>query len=788
MDISNEAGLSEADVAAALKQYGPNTLPEKKKNWFTRLWGWVASPITVMLLLAAGLSWYAGKHADAWIILALFVVNITISIWHEWKTDDSIAKLQKRLELSVRTKRSGKWEWIPSTQLVPGDIITLSIGAVVPADATILKAENLSINESVLTGESLPKEKKVDETAYSGSFVATGSGVARVTATGGNTNFGKTVGLVERTKRRSALETDILTISTGISIASIVVVVLLSGAFMFWLHAPWIDLVTLDLSLLIAGIPVALPTVMSLIVSVGVVQLAKKHVIVRRLSSLEDLANVDLLLSDKTGTLSENKLHIEQVILFNAASDEEVIQEALDAAFDTERDDYGVAVAAKAKELGITQHAQIEVLPGDSERKRGTGIIQGESGEYVVSYGSPHTIQSLCDMDAKETESFGQHLTEAAQQGFRVMAVAINRAGRDEAHMSLSGLMLISDRLHPDAPAAIAFMREHGIGVKMVTGDNFEVSRRAASELALEGTIYRRDVLDQGKEAIASVLPDAAGFAEVLPKDKFAIVQAARLGHIVAVTGDGINDLPAVHEADVGFAVANAVDALKTTADIVLLENGVSRIRDAIIEARQIFFRLGNYALYRISESFRVIITIAVLGILYRTYPLVPVQLIVLAFLNDVPIITLAFDRVKQAAKPQHVDIIGRFALGGMFGLAGIGNSLIMFFIMFSMLHLPWGQIETLFFLKLVVSGHMLIYVAHTSERWWKFLPSWQVIAATLTTQAVATAFAYFGIFTDPVPLSLIALIWAWSFLWMQISEGMKPLRLAIMGRAHPAH
>ena len=234
--------------------------------------------------------------------------------------------------------------------------------------------------------------------------------------------------------------------------------------------------------------------------------------------------------------------------------------------------------------------------------------------------------------------------------------------------------------------------------------------------------------------------------------------------------------MPAVRKADVGIAVANAVDALKSTADIVLLDSGISVMQTALTEARKIFFRLYNYSIYRISESFRLIVTALVLGLIIKGFPLTPVQIILLAFLNDIPIITLAFDRVKRADRPADLAPRERFTLGTLFGLVGVANSLIMYFLLAGVFHLPLAIIQTAFFLKLTVSGHMLVYVAHTKERWWKFLPAKSIIWATSITQAAATALAVFGIFVSAIPLSLAAFVWIWAFFWMQMSEGMKDI------------
>lgn len=768
-------GLTSAEAKAVLLKDGPNRLSEEKKNIFTAFLKGLATPVSFMLLAAAILSLVVGKTVDFWVIIALFLSNSAIGLWHEHKADTSIKELQKHLTIKVRTLRNGTWQSIDSADLVVGDIIELHVGMIVPADIVLIEAKNLSINESVLTGESLPKEKNDNDQAYSGSFVTTGEGVAKVSATGERTFFGKTIASIDVGRRQSSLEKDILSISKFISITSVVIVAVLT-VVLFATHANPLETITLDLSLLIAGIPVALPTVMSLIISFGVVALSKKQVIVRRLASLEELANVDLLLSDKTGTLTQNVIQVESLTVFDGFTENEIILLARSAVSDDESNPIDHAVINKVKILGdVPLYKQADYTPGDSIRKRSTSVINYQGSSSTVSLGAPQVIESLCDMNVALKQQFDQAVAQAGSNGYRVLALAINQRSGEEKNMQMAGLLFLADHLHDDAKSTIAFMNENGISVKMVTGDSLAISARISQELGLVGNVSTRNVLDE-EQALKKNFDSIACFSEVLPKDKYALVSLARLSHTVAVTGDGINDLPAIKNADVGFAVSNAVDALKGSADIVLLKNGIAVIKDAIIEARKIFTRLYNYSLYRISESFRLIITIAVIGIIYKAYPLTPVQIIVLAFLNDIPIISLAFDRVKTSTRPSHVDAKKRFGLSTLFGISGTVNSLVLLFIMLYVLHLPWIIIQTVFFLKLTVSGHMLVYVAHTEERWWKFLPSKAVIFATIGTQIIATVFALAGILTAPIAWPLVVLIWVWAFAWMQVSEGMKIL------------
>jgi len=321
--------------------------------------------------------------------------------------------------------------------------------------------------------------------------------------------------------------------------------------------------------------------------------------------------------------------------------------------------------------------------------------------------------------------------------------------------MTLCGLFVFSDPLRKNSKKVIAFMKQNGIMVKMLTGDNKLIGERVAKEIGLS----KEDV-----------------YSEVLPKDKLDIVLRYKKDNIVAVTGDGINDLPAVKSAHVGIAVNNAVSALKSSADIVLLGDGISVIKDAVIEARKIFTRLYSYSIYRISESFRIILTIVILVLIYKEYPLSPIHIILLAFLNDIPIISLAFNRVKSTSSPAKINIKKRFVLSSVLGLVGVVTSILFFIIAKNILNLPYDIISTLFFLKLTVSGHLLLYVAHTENLWFKFLPSKEVILSTLGTQLLATSLALFGIFMTEAPWELIAFVWIWSILWMQVSELAKQI------------
>lgn len=783
-------GLSSRRVGELIAEYGPNTIEEKKRSVLWRIWKAADSPVSFMFIAAAGLSSWAGESGDAVIIAVLFLINIGVGVWHEAKADNALDKLKEKLAVTVKVRRDGAWKEIPSAGLVPGDVIELAAGDLIPADIQFLDVKSVTSNEAVVTGESLPKEKKAGDKGYSGAFVSTGLCRAMVAATGARTYFGTTMTMVDSHNRRSRLERDILSISRFLSVSSVIVIAVLT-AVLAAARQSMLDISTLDVSMLIAGVPVALSTIMTIIISVGVTAMARKSVIVRRLSSLEDLSDVNLLLSDKTGTLSENKIKVTGMVLVSDGQTEERVWSLASAAAPRpDSNPLDAAIRAKAEELKYAAAAVQDFIPGDSERKRTTAFI-GEGGKRsAVALGAPQTIRDLSLMDAATVRKYDDTVAEAAGKGFRVLVLA-EAFDEREKDMRPLAVFFLADAVRPEARDTIAFMNEYGIAVKMVTGDGRDVAAHVAGELGLRGRIVNRDELISRPDEVERGFAAAAGFAEVMPKDKYDLVMMAKgmrspstgVPYTVAVTGDGVNDVPPVKAADVGFAVSNAVDALKGSADIVLASPGIAVIKDAIVEARKIFMRLSGYSLYRTAESFRLIMTIGMIGIILRQYPLTPVLIIFLALLNDIPIISLAFDRVTVSKSVPKVDQKSQLILSSVLGLTGLANSLLLLWLSLNVFHVPWPVIQTGIFLNLTVSGHALVYVTHTEKPWFRFLPSAPVIWATILTQVAASVMAYMGLFTASMPLASIAFIWLWCLAWMQATELAKQAYIRFAGR-----
>jgi len=772
-------GLARVEVSELQKRYGFNDIPEEKKHPLLKFLSYFWGPIPWMIEIAAILSAVITHWDDFAIILLLLVTNAVVGFFQERKAENAIELLKKRLAPNARVLRDGTWQEIPARELVPGDRIHIRLGDIVPADAVLGTGKYLLLDESALTGESLPVEKKPGDTVYSGSIVRQGEMDASVTTIGGDTFFGRTARLVQTKSPRSHFQAAVERIGNyliilAIVLVSIVVIVALLRS------ASLLDTIQFALILVVAAIPAALPAVMTVTLAVGAVALAKKEAIVSRLTAIEEMAGMEILCADKTGTITQNAISIGEVKTFPGISEQDVITAAALASKRESNDPIDMAVFSRYDRIAPRHdNAGNEILdfvPFDPVAKFSKASIRDPSGTtFEVAKGAPQAIAALTGNNGALSSTLDGWVTGFAEKGFRALGVARTDHSGMWQYLGLIGLF---DPPREDSAATITEAGKLGVNVKMVTGDHIAIAQEIAGQVGLGRNILFRTALIAGEgEEVQKQLESADGFAQVLPEDKFRIVKILQGdNHIVGMTGDGVNDAPALREADAGIAVAGATDAAKSAADIVLTKPGLSVIIDAIMRSREIFRRMENYAVYRIAETVRVLIFLTLCIVVLNFYPVTALMIVVLAILNDLPIMMIAFDNAPVAQKPVRWQMNRIMTLATILGILGVVSSFILLWVAREYFHLDAGVIQTLVFLKLAVAGHITIYLARTGQQhfWERPYPSLALFGTAEITQVAATLIAIYGIFMTPVGWSFALIVWGYALASFLINDQIK--------------
>ncbi|MFH0958927.1 MAG: plasma-membrane proton-efflux P-type ATPase, partial [Pseudomonadota bacterium] len=585
-------GLTDLEGESRLKKYGINELTEKKVSplmkFLSHFWG----PMPWMIEIAALLSAIVKHWDDFAIIFSLLIFNALIGFWQEHKAGNALEALKAELALKARVKRGGKWKNIETKFLVPGDTIRIRMGDVVPADAKLIEGDYLSVDQAALTGESLPVNKKVGELAFSGSVVKQGEMAAIVIGTGTNTFFGRTAKLVETAGsvshfQRAVLQIGDYLIYLCIGLVSLLILVQLERG------TPFLELVQFSLILAVASIPVAMPTVLSVTMAVGALALSKMKAIVSRLESIEEMAGIDILCSDKTGTLTQNKLTLGSPVVFQARDQDDLILAGALASVAENQDPIDLAVIDGLKDTNsLNEFTRVGFHPFDPVSKRTEANFKDSSGVSLsFTKGAPQVILDLCKLDDTNRVEANKAVEELASKGFRTLAVA---SKAETGGWVFLGILPLFDPPRTDSAETIAGAEAHGIDVRMVTGDNIAIARQIAGQLGLrQDIIAARDAFsssedfDNPSSDVLKKIEAADGFAEVFPEHKYGIVKALqKTGHIVGMTGDGVNDAPALKQADVGVAVSGATEAARAAASLVLTAPGLSVIVNAVEEAR----------------------------------------------------------------------------------------------------------------------------------------------------------------------------------------------------------
>jgi H+-transporting ATPase len=783
---SSPDGLTQAEAATRLAKDGPNEIAEKKTNVFLKFLSYFWGPIPWMIEAAVILSGVVGHWPDFFIILLLLMANAVVGFWEEHSAGNAVAALKASLATKCRVKRDGKWITPPSRELVLGDVIQLRLGDIVPADARLLDGDPMSVDQSALTGESLPATRKPGDAVFSGSVVRRGQSSALVYATGTKTYFGKTAQLVEQAQTVSHFQKAVLKIGNYLIILAVALVAVIIGVAIFRGDA---ILTTLQFALVltVAAIPVAMPTVLSVTMAVGARLLSKKKAIVSRLVAIEELAGVDVLCADKTGTLTQNKLSLGDPFCVAGTDASQVILDAALASRADNDDTIDLAVLGGLKDKDALKDYQVTHFTAfDPVHKRTEASIKDKDGKaFKVTKGAPQIILELSANAAAVKDAVDKAVNDFAARGFRSLGVA--RADADDK-WQLVGVLPLFDPPREDAKVTIATALAMGVKVKMVTGDALAIAKETARKLGMGTKILDASSLgDSNKDESADVaasIEKADGFAQVFPEHKFHIVDVLQKhGHIVGMTGDGVNDAPALKKADCGVAVSGATDAARAAASIVLTTPGLSVIIDAIKESRRIFQRMNSYAIYRIAETLRVLLFMTLAILVFNFYPVTAVMIVMLALLNDGAILSIAYDNVRYRNQPEAWNMRTVLSVSTVLGVIGVVAAFGLFYLGERVFHIDRAQIQTMMYLKLSVAGHLTIFLTRTRGPFWSIRPARILWVAVLGTQIVATLIAVYGFLMPPLGWGWAGFVWGYALIWFLINDRVKLLAYGILDR-----
>ncbi len=774
-------GLTQEEVLRRQQKYGPNALEEKKVNLLLKFLSYFWGPIPWMIEVAAVLTAVLQNWVDLIIIAILLIFNSIVGFVQEFQAANSVDALKKQLALKARVKRDGKWQEVEATSLVPGDVIRVRLGDIIPADVKLAEGDYISVDQSALTGESLPVDKKVGDVIYSGSIAKQGEMLALVVAIGSDTYFGKTAKLVSTAETASHFQKAVLNIGDyliyiSLFLAAVLILVMAVKGTGF------LTLLQFVLILVVAAIPVAMPAVLSVTMAIGAVALSRMKAIVTKLESIEEMAGMDILCSDKTGTLTKNQLTLGEPAVFAANDAQQLILMGSLASKEEDRDAIDMAVIAGLKDKqAMSSYTQTAFMPFDPVHKRTEATIKTASGTtFKVTKGAPQVIMAMCNLAASDQEKANSIVDEFASKGYRTLGVA---QSENSSGWKFLGILPLFDPPREDSADTINKATMYGIKVKMITGDNLAIARQISSQLGLGTNIHSADELfgeGGGSNAVSKAtearVEAADGFAQVFPEHKFDIVHVLQASdHIVGMTGDGVNDAPALKQANTGIAVSGATDAARSAADLVLTAPGLSVIIKAVEEARKIFERMNSYATYRIIETIRVMVFVVLSMTVFNFYPITTIMIILLALLNDFPIMTIAYDNTWLDPKPVRWDMRRVLTVATSLGLIGVIETFGMLVLALKVFNLDIAQTQSLIYLKLAVAGHLTLFVARTKRPFLtRPFPAPILLIAIFLTQALAAVIVGVGLLVTAIPWKYVGIVWGYCLVWIFIEDWIK--------------
>lgn len=746
-------GLSSNEAQQLLKEYGLNEITEKRQNpifdFLKRFTGLTAYIIEAALFISA----FLRNYIDSIVMFALLLLNAVLGFTQEFRASKAIDALKQKLAISVNALRDSSWKELSSKELVPNDIIKVSMGDIVPADADILEG-NILVDQSMLTGESISQEHGTGEKIFSGSLVTRGTAVCKVTATGSKTYFGKTAELLEKAHPKLVIEEVTMSVTKGLLVIDALFVMAVLTKFVIS-KTPLEETLPIILTLLIASIPVALPAMTVLALSLGSLELSKKGVLIRKLDGIENSAMMDVLCLDKTGTITENKIRISDVVAIEASyPEDEVLELAYLASDPITKDPVDSAVTEFSKDKIKNKFKLIKFYLFDPDKKYSKADVIKDGTIFSVMKGAPQTLLS-----SNDEEKINKIVNDFAIAGKRSLIILVEKDGK----ATTIGILSFFDYPRADSEDFIRKIKDMGISVKMVTGDNVLIAKSVAESVGIG-----KDVVSirewENKRHVS--IEEIGTFAEVVPEDKFNIVSFYQSkSHVVGMTGDGANDAPALKKADLGIAVSNSLEIAKQSAKVILTYPGLSNIVDLINTGRQIYKRIVLWIINKIVKTFQIVFFVSIATIILGKPVITPVEMILMLFLYDFVTMSIATDNVIASNKPEKWNVIKLIKLSLIFGSFKILELFLAMYLAFRYLSLPFNQMQTLMFYLLLVSGLLNILNFREERFFLRSRPSNALMIAIASDIILATLIASLGIFVTKIPLFHLLIALAYTFI-----------------------
>jgi len=766
-----EAGLTSAEAEARRKIHGFNEVAEQKGHpllaFLAKFWGVSAWMLELIMLLSAALR----KYSDLAVVSALLVVNAVLAFLQEQRAAGVVETLRRRLQVGARVRRDASWQVVAARELVPGDIVRLRPGDIVPADVKLTSGD-LSVDQSALTGESMDVDKKPPDLLPSGSIVRRGEGNGEVMLTGTRTYYGRTTELVQLARPKLHIEAVVarvvrwLFVIVGALLGAVAALSIARGA-------PLFEMAPLLLVLLMSAVPVALPVMFTVSMALGSKELAARGVLVTRLSAAEDAATMDVLCVDKTGTITMNQLAVTGVVPLGQAAEADVLRAAALASREANQDPIDLAFLAAAKERrvfdGLPAATPVSFAPFDAKNRRTEAVVEQGGQRLRVMKGAVRTIAQACGLAAPAIEALEARASESALKGYRTLAVA---RGPETGAPALLGLVSLYDPPRPDAARLVAELRGLGVSVKMLTGDALPVAREIARGVGLPEIRRVADLkaakAQAGREA-SDWLAGAGGFAEVYPEDKYVVVsQLQAAGHVTGMTGDGVNDAPALRQAEVGIAVSSATDVAKGAASVVLTEPGLANIVALVEQGRTIYQRILTWIINKISRTILKAAFVAIAFVMTGKFVVSAFAMLLLVFMTDFAKIALATDRVRPSRRPETWNIGGLVAVSVALGAAMVAETLFLLWIGWSRFGLAASDdaLTSFSFLTLLYFAVFSIVSARERRWFWTTRPSATLAAALVADALAGTALTLVGIpGLLPLPGWQVAAVFAYAMV-----------------------